>query len=417
MTSLLKIGCIWEHHGVRNWNFREDLAASDIRSLESKKELTVPVLSYLTPSIVRLDHLFTKIFWLELLPRTTCWQPKLTRSTIRGGTTRHFQRKSSHFSAGTSGPRKSAKVGVPWKAKHLGMNWWEINFLGHYPELQGNLQGNHSFQYWSLANCEQIAREGTKCKVLEDSKTQIFTFWPQMVPGGQMREKCPSTFRVATWRLQGAQSDQGALFSSRNSPLVEGRSLCPTKSQKSQTLSDHIHHKFAFSAYDQGVDKRSHQKAQEAGILHFNWLLTLQTLHRITEGRVAVLKHLQQDHRSTTSTALKNILLQRLASSQFFWFDSRFHWESAVLLKWRIRHHRYLLWRLEQLWKNHAYGTYRLHASWCGFLKPPNSPPSILKDPGRLACRSPESKRRVSNRKLKHRSEPSVPPALGSHHQ
>lgn len=39
--------------------------------------------------------------------------------------------------------------------------------------------------------------------------------------------------------------------------------------------------------------------------------------------------------------------------------------------------------------KNHAYG---LHA-WCDFLKPPNSPPSILKDPGRLACRSPESER------------------------
>lgn len=43
--------------------------------------------------------------------------------------------------------------------------------------------------------------------------------------------------------------------------------------------------------------------------------------------------------------------------------------------------------------RNVLMGSMHLHALCCDFLKPPNSPPSILKDPGRLACRSPESER------------------------
>lgn len=256
-----------------------------------------------------------------------------------------FQQKSSHFSAVTSGPRKSTKVGVPWRAQHLGMNWWEINILGHYPELQDNLQGNHSFQYWSLAKLlDWQKRRDQRC-----SKTQIATFWPQMVPGGQ----CPSTFRVETL----AQSDPSCLVFFKEFALGPSFRYAPNHKRRIiYNINIHSLSQLMTRELTKGRIKKHKKQVSCTSIDCWHCKLCIEV---------------QKEEWLSSNICSKTIGRPRAlpwrtscyVSLQTHLCDSNPSWAKAVLLKWRIRHHRYLLWRLEQLWRKHAYG---LHA-WCDF--------------------------------------------------
>lgn len=283
---------------------------------------------------------------------------------------------------------------MPWRAQHLGMNWWEINILGHYPELQDNLQGNHSFQYWSLAKLlDWQKRRDQRC-----SKTQIATFWPQMVPGGQ----CPSIFRVETL----AQSDPSCLVFFKEFALGPSFRYAPNHKRR--------------IIYNINIHSLSQLMTRE-----------------LTKGRIK--KHKKQV--SCTSIDCWHCKLCIEVQKE--------EWLSSNICSKTIGRPRALPWRtscyvslqthlcdwipvgLKLSFSNDAFdtiGTFfgawnncgenMLMGSMHGATSPPNSPPSILKDPGRLACRSPESERWPKLKTLKTQfCEPSVPPALGSHHQ
>lgn len=278
-----------------------------------------------------------------------------------------FQQKSSHFSAVTSGPRKSTKVGVPWRAQHLGMNWWEINILGHYPELQDNLQGNHSFQYWSLAKLlDWQKRRDQRC-----SKTQIATFWPQMVPGGQ----CPSIFRVETL----AQSDPSCLVFFKEFAL--GPSFRYAPNHKRRIILTYIH----FLSLWPGSWQRVASKSTRS---------TYPALQLIADIANFALNYRRKSGCPQTSAARPSVdhehcLEEHPATSRF---KPIFVIRIPVGLKLSFSNDAFdTIGTFFGAWNN--CGENMLMGSMHGATSPPNSPPSILKDPGRLACRSPESER------------------------